>query len=73
MPLLRAHKLLLTHLEVWTGFSIPCSVVGELIHYQSNTKELKDKKENTPLHLACMKGHFEVARMLLASHLLLEK
>ena len=54
-------------------FFIPCSVVGELIHYQSNTKELEDKNENTPLHLACMNGHLEVARMLLAPHLLLEK
>ena len=55
------------------GFSIPCSVVGELIHYQSNTKELKDKNENTPLHLACTNGHLEVARLLLAPYLLLEK
>lgn len=55
------------------GFFIPCSVVGELIHYQSNTKEFEDKNKNTPLHLACMNGHLEVARMLFAPHLLSEK
>ena len=50
-----------------------CSVVGELILYQSNTKELKDGDMNTPLHLACMNGHTEVARMLLTARLLFEK
>ena len=49
------------------------SVVGELIHYQSNTKELQDGDKNTPLHLACMNGYLEVAKMLLAPHLLLKK
>ena len=39
-----------------------CSVVGELVHYQSGTNELQDQGGNTPLHLACMNGHFEVAR-----------
>jgi len=49
------------------------NVVSELIHYQSNTKELRDQDENTPLHLACMNGHLEVARMLLVPRLLTEK
>lgn len=25
---------------------------------------IKDKHENTPLHLACMLGHLEIAKML---------
>lgn len=54
-------------------FSLLYSVVSELIHYQSNTKELRDQDENTPLHLACMNGHLEVARMLLVPRLLTEK
>ena len=82
MPLLRVYKLLLTNLilEFWSEwsewsewFSIPCSVVGELIHYQSNTKESEDKNKNTPLHLACANGHLEVVTMLLVSPLLLKK
>ena len=43
------------------------------MYYQSRTKEFKDEDKNTPLHMACRNGHLEVARMLLAPHLLLEK
>ena len=50
-----------------------CSIVSELINYQSKTMEYKDEGKNTPLHLACKNGHLEVAKMLLAPRLLLEK
>ena len=42
-------------------------VVDALIHYQSDTIQDEDEDSNSPLHLACINGHVEVAKVLIAA------
>ena len=47
--------------------SVLCRVVQELIRHKRNMIVDEDDDSNTPLHIACIHGHTEVADVLLKS------